>query len=238
MRAMQRVVAILESVAESEVPTTAARVTEMTSLSPATVSRIMRELDVEELLDRSADGTYVIGTRLFNLVATAAHRGNRSEAVNRVLQRLRDRTGETTSLHVRRGDQRVCVASAESRQSLRRVLAVGDSVGLVGTVAGDVLMARAPQQERDALVSAAFTGESRIHHLERMEFAATHDYSAYAIEEFGLYGIAVPVLRGERVSAALAVSGPMTRLTQDVAMGWLPALRDAATSLSAWVEPD
>ncbi|MWA03268.1 helix-turn-helix domain-containing protein [Actinomadura sp. LD22] len=238
MRSMQRVVAILESVSRSATPATPGRVSEETSLSLSTVSRIMRELAVEEMLDRSSDGTYVLGTRVFNLVSTATSRGDRTAGINRVLQHLRDLTGETASLHVRRGDQRVCVASATSGHSLRRVIPIGDSVNLVGSVPGDVFLSQADESERDSLVSAVLSGRARKEQLEKIRFTAEHGYSAYSADSHGLTGIAVPVRVGDEVHAALAVSGPSVRFTVEIAESWLPDLRTAARRLEPWMRAE
>jgi DNA-binding IclR family transcriptional regulator len=233
---MQRVVAILESVSRAVTPTTPARVAKETSLSLSTVSRIMRELALEEMLDRSADGTYLIGIRLYGLVA--GRKGDRAAAINQVLQELRDLTGETVSLHARRADQRVCVASATSRHELRRVIPIGDTVNLVGTVPGDVLLSQAPETDRDTLVSAVLSGRARTTQLDRIRFAAEHGYSAYGVESLGLTGIAVPVSAADEVRAALAVSGPSTRFSVEVAKSWLADLRTAAKRLEVWIESD
>lgn len=238
MRSMQRVVAILESAARAVTPTTPARVAAETGLSLSTVSRIMRELAEEEMLERSADGKYLLGTRVYNLVASTPVRGDRSVAINRILLDLRDLTAETVSLHVRRGDQRVCVASATSRHQLRRVIPVGEAINLVGTVPGDIFLTRATEAERDALVSAVLSGPARARQLKRMRFAAEHGYSAYDAESVGLTGIAVPVWSGDEVGAALALSGPSMRFPVETAESWLPDLRTAAKRLTPWMDAD
>lgn len=233
---MQRVAAILESVARAPSPTTAARVAEETSLSLSTASRIMRELAVEELLDRAPDGSYLLGPRVFGLVADAAMRGDQAVAVNRVLQDLRDLTGETVSLHVRRGDQRVCVASASSRHELRRVVPIGDSVGLVGTAPGDVFLAGSPETEREALVSAVLTGDARVAELDRIRVTGERGYSVASVESLGLTGIAVPVWSGDEIRATLALSGPTVRFSTAIAESWVPGLRAAAKRLEPWMD--
>jgi DNA-binding IclR family transcriptional regulator len=196
----------------------------------------MRELAVEGVLERSPDGSYVLGTRIFDLVANAVARGDRASAINRVMQDLRDLTGETASLHIRRNDERVCVASASSRHQLRRVIPIGDSVNMVGTVPGDVFLARAEPSEQDAVVSAVLSGQARATQLERIRFAAEHGYSAYSLESAGLTGIAVPVCVGDEVRAALAVSGPSARVSTSTAESWFPDLRLAAKRLEPWMD--
>ena len=119
---------------------------------------------------------------MYKLVANSPLRGDRSAAINRILQDLRDLAGQTNSLLVRRGDQRVCVAPATSRHQLRRVIPVGDTINLAGTVPGDNFLARATEAERDELVSAVLSGAARRTQLNRMRFAAGPGYSAYEAE--------------------------------------------------------
>lgn len=238
MRAMQRVVAILESVSDSAIALTPARVSEETELSLSTVSRIMRELAEERMLDRAPDGTYVLGDRVFSLVLNAVNRPDRDTVVTRVLQDVRDLTGETASLHIRHRDQRICIASAMSRHSLRRVISVGETINLVGTVPGDVLMASATLEERESVVSAVFSGDAVAEHLETMRVAAERGYSAVSVDVMGITGIAVPVMDGSEVRSALAVSGPTSRFSLEIAESWLPELERAARRLGPWANPE
>jgi IclR family transcriptional regulator, acetate operon repressor len=233
---MQRVVAILESVSQATTPATPARVAEETALSLSTVSRIMRELADEDLLEKADDGTYQLGARVFSLVTSAAMQGDQAAAVNRVLQDLRDLTGETASLHVRRGDQRVCVASATSRHQLRRVIPIGDAVGLVGTVPGDIFLAGEAEAERDALVSAVLSASARRAQLEKIQFATDHGYSVSSVDSIGLTGIAVPVRIAGETPAALALSGPTMRFSAEIAESWLHDLQKAAKRLEPRME--
>lgn len=238
MKPMQRVVVILESVARSATPTTPARVSEETQFSLSTVSRIMRELAAEQMLDRGSDGTYLLGTRVFGLVSHAATKGDRSTAIGRVLQELRDLTGETASIHVRRADQRVCIAAANSRNELRRVVAIGDSMNMVGTVPGDILLSQLPESEQDEIISAVLFGRERAIQRERVRLACETGYSAHSAEGFGITGVAVPIFIEDRIGAALAVSGPTTRFSVETAESWVPDLRNAAERISPWMQPD
>lgn len=56
-----------------------------------------------------------------------------------VLRDLRDRTGETAQLWVRRGDERVCLLSADSQHELRAILPPGSRLPLPQGSSGRVL---------------------------------------------------------------------------------------------------
>lgn len=237
MRAMQRVVAILEYVATADAPASAARVATDSGLSLSTVSRIMRDLAEDELLDRLDDGTYLLGSRMFRLVRAAREGGDGMLIVHRVLSDLRDRTGETASLNVRRDDMRVCIASADSRQELRRVVPVGDIIPMVGTATGDVLMAGLGTAEQTAMIDRARQPSgSRPELLSRLREAADRGWSMRSDGLIaGVTGVAVPVLSGSTVVAAVTVSGPSTRLTPDAVHGCLPDVEDAARRIAPWL---
>jgi IclR family transcriptional regulator, acetate operon repressor len=234
---MQRVVAILECVAAAPTPATAARVATESGLSLSTVSRIMRDLAEDQLLDRLDDGTYLLGSRMFRMVRQAREGGDAMATVHRVLSDLRDRTGETASLNVRREDTRVCVASADSRHELRRVVPVGDAIPLVGTATGDVLMAGLAPTEQTALIDRArHAAGSRVELLSRLRDAAERGWSVQSDGLIaGVTGIAVPVTSGGRVVAAVTLSGPSTRLSPDAVEKCIPDLEDAARRIAPWL---
>jgi len=236
VRSMQRVVAILEAVAASRGPATAARVSAETELSISTVSRIMRDLAEEQMLDRLDDGSYLLGSRMFKLVRDAREGGDAMATIHRVLAELRDRTGETASLHVRRDDTRVCIASVDSRHELRRVVPVGDAIPLVGTATGHVLMAELSAAEQTALIDRARATSSRVELLGRLREAAENGWAVQADGLIsGVTGVAAPVRVGGRIVAAVTLSGPTTRMPTEVVEKILPDLEEAARRIEPWV---
>jgi IclR family acetate operon transcriptional repressor len=237
MRAMQRVVAILESVAAAGPVSTPVRVSAETGLSLSTVSRIMRELAEEQMLDRLSDGSYTLGSRVFRLVRSATEGGDPTASIQRALGDLRDRAGETVSLHVRRGDQRVCIASVDSRHELRRVVPVGDAIPLLDTATGEVLLAALPVTEQEAILDAARCSRAaRAGVLARLRETVERGWSVKGDGLIaGVTGVATPVWSGQTVVAALTLSGPTTRFSPETAEKWVPELQDAARRISPWL---
>jgi IclR family transcriptional regulator, acetate operon repressor len=236
VRSMQRVVAILESVAGSRGAATPARVSNEIELSLSTVSRIMRDLAEEQMLDRLDDGSYLLGSRIFTLVRDARAGGDAMTTIHRVLAELRDRTGETASLNVRRDDTRVCIASVDSRHELRRIVPVGDAIPLVGTATGHVLMAELGAAEQTALIDRSRAAAARVELLAQLRETAARGWAVQADGLLaGVTGVAVPVRAGERVVAAVTLSGPTTRMPADVVEKLLPDLEDAARRIAPWV---
>ena len=74
-------------------------------LPRATAHRLAVALEVHGLVARDRDGRFGLGPRLTGLELPALARP--------ALERLRDATGESVQLYVRRGDRRLCVASLD-----------------------------------------------------------------------------------------------------------------------------
>ena len=87
-------------------PLSLAGLVDATGLPRATAHRLAAALEVHGLVRRDDEGRFATGPRLtgLDLPVLAAP----------ALERLRDGTGESAQLYVRRGDRRVCVASLES----------------------------------------------------------------------------------------------------------------------------
>jgi DNA-binding IclR family transcriptional regulator len=112
---LDRVVAILDAVEVQ--PMGASDLARALGLSVPTAHRLVSAMVKHGLLQRDTDGRHHIGPRFASLALAAS-------AVP-VLEELRDRVGETVQLWVLRGDDRLCVASADSREELRVTLPVG-----------------------------------------------------------------------------------------------------------------
>ena len=235
MQALHRLITILELVAANRAPSGAAEVAVKMGLPLSTVARLMRQLADEGLLHRSSrDGRFTLGPRLYALARAATSQLDIAELARPIMEELRDVTGETTSLHVLRGTQRVCIAEVQSHHELRRVVPAGLPQPLEGTATGEVLLAGSPAPERQAAIDASgLSARERAALEERLERTRAEGYALADDWVDGLTGISVAVRDSEVTVAALSVSGPSSRFNREVAMGHLAATREAARLLSA-----
>jgi DNA-binding IclR family transcriptional regulator len=125
------------------------------------------------------------------------------------MERLRDDTGESVQLYVRRGDRRHCVASLESPHGLRTIVAVGASLPLDVGSAGKVLRGDAEVARRGWAQSV----EER---------------------EPGVASVSAPVHDGRgEVVAAVSVSGPIGRTTRSPGRRYAASVMAAADAVEA-----
>lgn len=215
MRALDRLVAILDAVVGSEEPATPAVIARGVDLPLPTVSRIMRELAQTRLLEiDDRTNVYSVGPRILEL----GYAARPSKMVNSIvpeMEWLRDRTGETVSLHVRSDGKRVCVCEVPSLNSVRRVVPVGLIVPLHFGATGIVLLASFAPDAIAAYAADHRMDEKATQALFRRVGKARSQGWAMAADSWvnGLSGLAAPVSDGEQVVASLVVSGPSSRWT-------------------------
>lgn len=193
---LDKAVALLD-VLEQE-PLSLQALTEATGMPRATVHRLASALEVHGFVERDDAGRFALGAR----VAARSIAGVARPA----LERLRDQTGESTQLYVRRGDARVCVASLESPHGLRTIVPVGAVLPMdVGSA---------------AKVLSGSTGRRRW---------------AESVEERerGVASVSAPVRSAAgAVVAAVSVSGPIERTTRSPGRRYAAAVCAAADEIS------
>jgi DNA-binding IclR family transcriptional regulator len=201
---LDKAVLILDALEEG--PADLAGLMSRTGLARATAHRLAAALEAHGLVQRTPGGPYRLGSHLVEL-GRAAGRPFRSlaEVAAPILSRLRDETGESAQLYVRSGTDRVCVATAESVQGLRTIVAVGAVLPMDRGSAGRVL---AGQPDRRGWAESV---EER---------------------EPGVASVSAPVVSGGAVVAAVSVSGPIGRTTRQPGRRYAAAVVAAAQELS------
>lgn len=188
-----------------------------------TVHRLARALEDHGLLDRDGEGRFRIGPRIAELAA--ATDADRLPVLARpVLTDLRDATGESAQLYVRRGEQRVCIAGADRTEGLRDTVPVGAVLTLSAGSAAQVLTAWRP----DAATGAAAFSARTLAVVRRRGYA-----HSIAEREPGVASLSAPVRSpAGAVVAAISVSGPVERLGNRDSDRLAPAVLEAARLLS------
>src|SRR3989442_5412436 len=211
---LDKSVAVLEAVAGGA--RTVGEVVGRTGLSRATAHRLAAGLEGHGLLTREGGRGLRLGPGLLRLASAARDGRSLSEFARPFLSALREATGESVQLYVRRGDARVCVEVVESTRELRTIVGLGAELPLTAGSAGKVFLAWADGRDRDRLIarvpkltSSTPTDPDRI----RAELAKVREHGwaeSVAEREPGVASVSAPVLdeRGP-VAALVSLSGPV-----------------------------
>lgn len=194
---LDKAVAILDALEQG--PLALGDVVAATGLSRATAHRLATALEGHDLVARDGAGRFVLGPRLV--------RRSLEEAARPALEALRDATGESAQLFVRRNRTRLCVVSLESPHSLRTIVPAGASLPLDQGSAGKVL---------------------------RADPATLRRGWAQSVEERepGVASVSAPVLHDGSVVAAVSVSGPVERTTRAPGRRYATAVAGAARQVA------
>jgi len=208
-------------------PMTLAGLVSSTGLARPTAHRLAVALEHHRLVARDISGRFVLGPRCSELAAAAGE--DRLVAVaGPVLAQLQEATGESVQLYRRQGDARVCVAAVDRAYGLRDSIPVGSTLSMLAGSAAQVLLAwEEPERMHKGLRGAKFTAPN-LAAVRRRGWA-----SSVGEREPGVASISAPVRGpGNRVVAAVSVSGPIGRLTRQPGRLHAPAVLAAAGRLS------
>jgi DNA-binding IclR family transcriptional regulator len=234
VRSIQRALDILSLLTE-ERPLIAVRdIVAATGLAKTTVIRIVQTLEQSGLLWATNAG-YMAGPGLWRWAYLARRGWELPPETQRLMRELAARERETVNFYVARDIVRVCIAQQESPQALRHVVRVGDELPLWAGASAKVLLRNASPALLERVAKSSPFGEG---HVERMrtwvDEAAERGYAvSHGERDEGLSAVAVPILgRSGTVVAALTLSGPTVRFTDDRVATFAEALLAAAAQMN------
>ncbi|MFI6709446.1 IclR family transcriptional regulator [Nonomuraea sp. NPDC050478] len=218
MQSVERALDVLEALAEQGGEASLSEIAARTGLPYGTIHRLLQTLLSRGYVRQESDRRYALGGGLVRLGGVAE--GMVGVWAQPHLTRMVELSGETANLAVLEGDFIVYVAQVPSPRRLRMFAEVGRRVLPHSTAVGKVLLAW--RAAHDAVTLLERTGMPRrtpntITATGPMlaEFDVVRD-RGYALdlgeEELGVHCLAVPVRDGDRVVAAMSVSGPAERI--------------------------
>lgn len=217
-------------------------------LSKAVVYRILQSLVSREMLavDAGVAG-YRLGPAAVALGASALRRFDARVVATPVLRRLRDETGETTTLSGLVGDERVYLDQFESPREIKMTVELGRRFPLHAGSSGKVILASLPEERREALLGRELPPltEHTITTAERLREVlgeVTRDGVAVSLGERqpGAGSVAAPLFGPDgEVHGSISICGPQYRFTPDAVIRYRDLVREAAAEIRqswAWLQ--
>ena len=189
----------------------------ITAIPRATCHRLASALVDLRLLTKDDLGRYLVGPRVSELNAAAGADRLRSVALPS-LRRLRDTTGESAQIYRRQGQRRLCVASVEPATGLRDTVPEGALLTMAAGSAAQVLSAWSD-------TASEFSAQA-LAEVRRRGWA-----QSVAEREAGVASVSAPVWSGERVVAAVSISGPIDRMSRRPGTRFAAEVVDAAAQV-------
>jgi len=142
IQVIERIVSLLDALAEQPDPVSLKELSGRTGLHPSTAHRILNDLVTARFVDRAEPGAYQLGIRLLELGNLVKARLNVRDAALGPMRELHRATGQPVNLSIRQGDEIVYIERAVSERSgMQVVRAVGGRAPLHLTSVGKLFLA-------------------------------------------------------------------------------------------------
>lgn len=220
--AVDRAVAVLDTVAGGGSGITLSEVARCADLDEATTLRYLSSLGGHELVVRDEEtGRYTLGLRLYRLGQQAVGLRDVRKLALPQMERLLEQFEETVNLAQWRGDALVVIDVLESTRSIRRGASIGDQDIWHASALGKSILACLPNVEAIKLLEhterARYTEHTLVAIDELLANLATVRELGYAVDdeeyEQGLRCVAAPVRdRRSRPTYAISISGVAARM--------------------------
>ena len=238
IQVVERMMNLLDALAEHEESASLKVLAEQTGLHPSTAHRILNDMVACRMVERGDGGTYRLGLRLLELGNLVKARLSVREAAQAPMRALHKLTGETVNLSVRQGDEIVYVDRAYSERSgMQVVRAIGGRAPLHLTSVGKLFLASDDASQVRAYVTrTGLSGHTRnsITDLSKLEVELNQVRQLGNAKdneelELGVSCLAAGILDDTgKLVAGLSLSAPTDRIHAD----WLRALQDTAVQIS------
>jgi DNA-binding IclR family transcriptional regulator len=238
IQVIERLNALLDVLARQSEPVSLKALAQATGLHPSTAHRILNDLVIVRMVDRTEPGHYQLGMRLLELGNLVKARLNVRDAAAGPMRELHKLTGETINLAVRQGDEIVYVERAVSERSgMQVVRAIGGRAPLHLTSTGKLFLAvEDARAVRSYSMRTGLAGQTRnsiteVQQLEKeLDLVRSNGFARDNEElEMGVRCIAAAIRDDAgNLVAGLSISAPADRAND----GWVDALRKTALEIS------
>ncbi|WP_104205423.1 IclR family transcriptional regulator [Billgrantia saliphila] len=240
----QRLLALLEVIADKDQFFTLQSLVDETGMPKPTLHRMLQQLEGSGMLQREADGRhYGKGGRLRRLAEKLLLNDTVHGARHAVLSQLVDEVGESCNITALSGSEVLYLDRVETSEALRFFLHPGSRVPVHCSASGKLFLAQMSPAQRRRLLGEislkSFTDKTltNLNTLEAEISDVRQQGYAFDNEEFlpGLLCIAVlaPDPNGGRSNLGIAIQAPIMRFSKDKALECLPALQRAANAIAA-----
>lgn len=234
VRSVTRALQILAAFDDDHAILTLTELLDRTNLPKTTSLRLMNTLVRNGFLFRRSDGRFCLGPVLIRLSRAVAIAWRLPVAADATMEAVRAKTRETVNLYVLEGMTRVLVAQKQGPQHIRFVIPVGVRLPLWSGASGKLLLAHGDRDFVESVLRSSGREEDftaglavELAQIRAQGYAVSRDE-----RERGASSVAAPIPDGRGgVAAALSVSGPTSRFSDDHVAAFASVLREAAKQM-------
>lgn len=242
VQSVDRAIELLFSFDQSSPSLTLTQLAKRTKLPKATAFRLLTTLRRHGLVEYDVSaGLYSLGFGLLPLADLRRHQTDIRTKALPAMHRIRDAVNESVVLTLRVGDYRMHIELVEGFQPIRRTWEPGQRVPLYVGAASWVLLASMSDEEIEAYLRrtalhpfSETTSVDPAEIWERIRQVRAQGYGESFNERgFGGAGVGAPIRDHlGRVQAALCVSAPVSRYTEELRVACIKAITEGAEEVA------
>lgn len=203
-------------------------------LSKSTTHRLLTSLKVTGLVSQNnISKRYMVGHGIYRLLNNLFSSNNSALITHsrNSMYRLKEISGETISIHIPYGGNRLCISEIKSDKEIIYTAGIGAMAPIYLGAAGKVLLAFMPEKKRNLLLQKitndSLFNQDLLH--KQIEQTAEHHYAlSFGERIYGSACLAVPInIKGEAI-ATLCILGPSFRLTKSDLEKLIPHIQQEA----------
>jgi DNA-binding IclR family transcriptional regulator len=250
VRSVTKAIRLMEALGDADGPVGVTELARQVDMDKSSVSRMLRTLEIAGYVAQDpVTKSYMLGLTLVHLGQKVLRRLNLRNAARGSLESLALRSGECAHIAVLVGGRALYIDQAAPARGVSIDAPIGTLAPLHCTALGKSLLALQPDDAREALLPSltleAFTRRTLtdLNSIRRDLAQVRERQVSFDDEEFsvGVRCIAVPIFRHDgTVAAAIGLSGPSPRVTDERLKEWETMLREEAFSISVqmgWEPP-
>ena len=240
-RSARRVLAIFELMLQRGEPVTVVEVVRALRIPKSTAYELVRTLTAAGYLERNGTAAYFLGRKLFELGMAYRSQMDLLKEGGKVVEELRDETGETVQLSVLENNVMLVLVKEESSKPIRIISRVGSRVPVNWAAAGRLLVSDLPASELKLLLQriakpsptgrAPTDPDELVRQIKRFRTQGFGFELNEANEHAGCVAAPVTDVSGKCV-AAISIVAPEQRLQRQHREVLIDAVRRAADKLS------
>lgn len=182
----------------------------------ATTFRLVNTLQKRGFLIRHGDQRYSLSLKLLRIAGMVMSTIGVREVARPVMVDINRRTGETVTLNLRSGIERICIDAVETPAPLMHIVRPGERVGLLFGATGRVLLAYCGRAEVDRVIAETLDVSTlNIDELEQSLAQIRSNGYAHTSSQriLGVTAISVPIFDlDDKVRCSLSITGPSIRM--------------------------
>lgn len=224
---VDRALVILRMIAAEERPLSLDEIVERSGLHKSIAYRLLRSLEGAAFIGRDPKfGGYTTAATFLSLSVLTVSRIDLRRRARQAMEEIVSRHGETTSLHVPSGDERVCIDVVEGLHAIRRVVPVGETLPLFAGETGRVLLSGLNENEFEPFLAKAEAAGTDVERLRGdVQKARQQGYFiGIGVRTPDVGSISIPLSGSVGILGALTVSGPANRWNRAAMSAALPSI--------------